>query len=69
MSRPNLVRRAVLAAAGATVLVGLAACSSGSGTPEGWTRVEDGWLIVMRHIRRSSVLRSRGDTTGRAVTG
>ncbi|WP_258726156.1 hypothetical protein [Cellulomonas sp. NS3] len=46
MSRPNPVRRALLAAAGATVLVGLAACSSGSGTPEGWTRVEDGWLQV-----------------------
>lgn len=46
MSRLNPVRRVLLAAAGVSVLAGLAACSGGSATPEGWSRVEQGWLQV-----------------------
>ena len=38
-------RARVTGAATAVVLV-LAACSGGSGAPEGWTRVQEGWLQV-----------------------
>lgn len=43
---PAVRRVRTTAAAVALATLGLSACGAGAGAPEGWTRVEDGWLAV-----------------------